>query len=103
MSFKPTGKHCHYCSVELVRGDTTHPGVPWPMNLETKDHVIPRCVGGTQKVPCCYWCNLIKCHVPENDFILRLIFWARRNPVGAKFLISQLEIKGEIPAAREAA
>lgn len=100
MTHVPTGRRCFYCDVELVRHQDKiaqqAKGYVWPDNLETSDHRVPRVNGGKEKVKCCYLCNIVKSHFPESFYVLRLIFWARKNPVAAKFLVGALEERGEI-------
>ncbi len=45
---------CTYCHRQLTR--CTDRG----RTAATKDHVMPKCVGGTRKVPCCRQCNELK-------------------------------------------
>lgn len=53
------GKPCPYCQRNMNTRDTRlHP---------TRDHVIPRCRGGTAKIICCLTCNGIKADMlPEE-------------------------------------
>ena len=53
MASRPLGKCC-YCRRELSK-----PGGRSRTAL-TRDHVMPRCVGGTRKVRCCRQCNGLK-------------------------------------------
>lgn len=53
------GKTCPYCRRTMDRGSVRlHP---------TRDHVIPRCRGGTEKIICCLTCNGLKADMlPEE-------------------------------------
>jgi|1185.fasta_scaffold66297_4 5-methylcytosine-specific restriction endonuclease McrA len=51
---------CHYCQVATVVVDLP-PGGPFPVDQRTRDHVVPRSVGGRDKpwniVIACRGCN----------------------------------------------
>jgi hypothetical protein len=46
-----SGSHCHWCDRIMVVGTSTHP---------TRDHYMPRSVGGRKIVMACTTCNNIK-------------------------------------------
>jgi hypothetical protein len=50
---KPLGR-CTYCLRDLT---SPHSRCG---TAATRDHVMPKCVGGTRKVPCCQACNSLK-------------------------------------------
>lgn len=53
---------CHYCYRRLA-----HPksGLRWSA---TKDHIHPRCLGGTVTVPCCLHCNHLKADMTADKW-----------------------------------
>ena len=55
-------KRCTYCKRELTRASS-------PSGLAfTKDHVMPRALGGVKTVPCCRTCNQMKGDMHPNEW-----------------------------------
>ena len=54
------GFKCHYCGRKLVPGITPD-GTPYPDNMATLDHIVPKSCGGTwandNLVLACWLCN----------------------------------------------
>ena len=58
---------CHYCHRDTVK---SRPGKQRPQNEYTRDHVVPRVLGGRHDtVPCCLRCNSVKSDGSYDEFV----------------------------------
>lgn len=83
---------CHYCrAATVVLTDPHIPGVPYPPNMRTRDHVVPSGVGGLDKpwniVLACLACNTARTQQPPGrpacDCHFCTTAWKLHRVVGA--------------------
>lgn len=66
------GRPCPYC------GDTMHVRYPNPhhhRDCPTRDHIIPRCQGGTRTIIVCMDCNNRKADMPPAAWLQYVADW----------------------------
>lgn len=59
---------CYWCGSPLQWKGECKFGAPNDDYFPTKDHVVPRALGGTKVVWCCYACNQIKGNLEPWQF-----------------------------------
>lgn len=98
-SGKPVGEPCHWCGREMTYAD--------PLLAPTRDHVIPRSVGGRSKVWACFGCNQLKGNMPLDAWVevMRQVpeWWLyaeKRGPRGAQLHLAMIECGFEMPPVR---
>lgn len=73
---KFVARPCVYCGVLMTPCTPETQGRRW--TNETKDHIVPRCKGGTVVVPCCEGCNRDKHHLTIDEWRCVLMFRMKR-------------------------
>ena len=91
------GWRCCYCGFIVIRkvasrpekraalaaGHRTHRGLAKAMRAATRDHIIPRCEGGTDTrenlVAACWWCNQYRGNRPADEAFARIRRLIRRG------------------------
>jgi hypothetical protein len=74
MRSHPLG-NCAYCGVQMTNGCDGQ----WP-TAETRDHMLPRCRGGTKLARVCLACNRDKMHLTVNEWRI-VLMWRSKHLV----------------------
>lgn len=72
--FEYVPKPCAYCGITMTLNTQETQG---NVTNETRDHITPRCKGGTITVACCEGCNRDKHHLSLSEY--RAVLCVRRR------------------------
>jgi len=92
------GKICAYCGRGLSGG--VRPGVIVPVNMHTRDHVIPAHAGGTIKVPCCFECNHLKGGMSPSAWLAFVIVNMPHRAEAVRNVFRSFNLRWDEPAAQ---